>query len=106
MAGLSPSAGVEINMAGSFMLSVVTPEEAVLEAEASYANVPAHDGQIGILQNRAPLLVQLGHGVLEARLADGETRQFDVEGGFAQMRDNKLTILCEKATETTDARAD
>jgi F-type H+-transporting ATPase subunit epsilon len=101
MAGLSPSAGVDIDMAGTFTLSVVTPEEAVLEAEASYASVPAHDGQIGILQNRAPLLVQLGQGLLEARLTDGKTRRFDVAGGFAQMRGNKLTVLCEKATEQT-----
>ena len=90
-------------MAGTFLLSVITPEQVVLEAEASYTNLPAHDGQIGILQNRAPLLVQLGAGSLEARLADGKTRRFEVQGGFAQMRDNKLTVLCEKATEQGDA---
>ena len=86
-------------MAGTFALSIVTPEQAVLEAEATYANLPAHDGQIGVLENRAPMLVKLGTGSLEARLGDGVTRRFDVDGGFAQMRDNKLTVLCEKATE-------
>ena len=86
-------------MAATFALSIVTPEQAVLETEATYANLPAHDGQIGILQNRAPLLTKLGTGTLETRLADGKSRRFDVSGGFAQMRNNKLTVLCEKATE-------
>lgn len=43
-------------MADTFHCSVVTPERAVLECEASFAAFPAHDGEIGIMPQRAPLL--------------------------------------------------
>lgn len=80
----------------TFHCSVVTPERAVLETEASFVAFPAHDGEIGILQNRAPLLCQLGKGTLRVELGK-ESHRFQIEGGFAQMVDNKLTILTNDA---------
>lgn len=82
----------------TFHCSVVTPERAVLDTEATFVAFPAHDGEIGILHNRAPLLCQLGKGVL--RVEHGKTtHKFQIEGGFAQMVDNKLTILTDNAKE-------
>lgn len=79
-----------------FHLSVVTPERAVLETDAVFVALPAHDGEIGIMKGRAPLLVQLGIGIL--RVDDGETQQYlYVDRGFAQMVDDKLTVLTEQA---------
>ena len=94
----------------TFHCSVVTPEAAVLEAEASFVAFPAHDGEVGVLHDRAPLLYQLGSGMLRVQTEDGEQKLF-VSGGFAQMVDNRLTILTEEAVEpsTIDreaARAD
>ena len=34
---------------------------------------------------------------------DGTVRQLQVDGGFAQMQNNRLTLLCEKATEAAAA---
>jgi len=82
----------------TFHCSVVTPERAVLETEATFVAFPAHDGEIGILQNRAPLLCQLGKGALRVETGK-ETQRFKIEGGFAQMVDNKLTLLTNGATE-------
>ncbi len=86
-------------MAKTFTCSLVTPERAVLEAEVSYANLPAHDGQMGVMRDRAAMLVELGKGTLTLDLADGGHKSFALEGGFAQMQNNRLTLLCEKATE-------
>ncbi|MEJ2086276.1 MAG: hypothetical protein P8Y44_11450 [Acidobacteriota bacterium] len=81
----------------TFSCSVVTPERAVLECEATFAALPAHDGEIGILFNRAPLLCRLGHGRL--RIESGaEKHVLQVAGGFAEMVANRLTILTEEAT--------
>lgn len=82
----------------TFHCSVVTPERAVLETDATFVAFPAHDGEIGILQNRAPLLCQLGKGILRVEIGK-ETQRFKIEGGFAQMVDNKLTLLTDGATE-------
>ena len=90
-----------------FHVSVVTPERAVLEADARFVALPAHDGEIGILAHRAPLLVRLGIGELRAEKADGGVDRFFVDGGFAQMVENRLTVLTEQARrpEELDRRA-
>ncbi|MDH3583022.1 MAG: F0F1 ATP synthase subunit epsilon [Phycisphaerae bacterium] len=86
-------------MASTFNCSLVTPEKAVLDEDVVSAMLPAHDGEIGILRNRAPLMTRLGQGRLVLRFADGSTRRFDLDGGFAQMCDNRLSLLSELATE-------
>ncbi len=85
-------------MASTFHVSVITPERAVLESEATFAAVPAHDGELGILHNRAPLLYRLGAGLLRLDTPSGKRALF-VAGGFAQMVENRLTILTEVARE-------
>ncbi|MGB5163133.1 MAG: ATP synthase F1 subunit epsilon [Thermoanaerobaculia bacterium] len=79
-----------------FHCSVVTPERAVLECEAKFVALPAWDGEVGILKGRAPLLCKLGIGRLRIETADGKQILF-VDGGFAEMLDNQLTILTENA---------
>lgn len=81
----------------TFQCSVVTPEQAVLDCVAKFVAFPAHDGQIGILRGRAPLLCRLGIGVLRVEADGEEDRLFFIDGGFAQMVDNRLTILTEQA---------
>ena len=81
----------------SFQCVIVTPEQQLLDEPATQAVVPAHDGLVGILTGRAPLLVKLGLGPLRIDLAGGRSREFLVDGGVAQMKDNRLTILTNAA---------
>jgi F-type H+-transporting ATPase subunit epsilon len=85
-------------MANTFHVSVITPERAVLESDATFAALPAHDGELGILHNRAPLLYRLGAGLLRLDTPEGKRALF-VSGGFAQMVENRLTILTEVAKD-------
>lgn len=85
-------------MAETFRCSVITPERAVLEVAATFVALPAHDGEIGILHNRAPLLTRMGAGLLRVEGPEGKNALF-VDGGFAQMVDNRLTVLTEQARE-------
>ena len=82
----------------AFKVVVVTPEQQVLDESATQVILPAHDGQIGILTDRAPLLVKLGQGALQIDFAaGGQSRTLYVEGGIAQMKDNNLTVLTQVA---------
>ncbi|HEY8022734.1 MAG TPA: ATP synthase F1 subunit epsilon [Thermoanaerobaculia bacterium] len=81
---------------GLFHLSIITPERAVLETDASFVAFPAWDGEVGILHGRAPLLFKLGVGRLRAETPEGE-QVFYVDGGFAQMVEERLTILTQQA---------
>ena len=80
----------------TFNCSVVTPERAVLECEAKFVALPAWDGEIGILRGRAPLLCKLGIGRLRVETAT-EKHVLFVDGGFAEMLGDQLTILTEDA---------
>lgn len=80
----------------TFQCSVVTPERAVLECEARFVALPAWDGEIGILRGRAPLLCKLGIGRLRIEAPDAKHVLF-VDGGFAEMLGDQLTILTEDA---------
>jgi len=79
-----------------FTCQLITPDQAVLDVEASSVVLPAHDGQIGVLTNRAPLLCKMGIGVCRITTTGGQQAYY-VDGGFARMLDNRLTILTQEA---------
>ncbi len=82
----------------AFQCVVVTPEQQALDASVTQAIIPAHDGLIGILTGRAPILMKIGTGPLRVDLAGGEKRYYFIDGGVAQMNNNQLTILTQEAT--------
>lgn len=90
----------------AFRCVIVTPEQQVLDESLAQAVVPAHDGLVGILTDRAPLLVKLGQGPLRVDLAAGGSRHYYVEGGVAQMKDNHLTVLTNEATPADEIDAE
>src|SRR5438309_7442463 len=75
---------------------VVTPERAVLDQTADFVVLPMLDGELGVLPGRAPLIGRLGFG--ELRSVSGQTtRRYYIDGGFAQVRGNVVTVLTSKA---------
>ncbi len=83
-------------MAKTFRYSVVTPERVVSEGEARFVALPAHDGEVGVLKGRAPLVVKLDVGRLRIETEAG-TELFYVGGGFAEVVRDRLTVLTEEA---------
>lgn len=90
----------------SFKCVIVTPEEQTLDQEVKQVIVPAHDGLMGILTGRAPILVKLGLGALTVDGVDNTRKVFFVDGGVAQMKEDVLTIATTEATpvEELDAK--
>ena len=71
---------------------IVTPEKAVLDETADFIVLPMIDGELGVLPGRAALVGRLGSG--ELRLKRGnEVKRLRVEGGFAQVRADVVTVL-------------
>ncbi len=75
---------------------VVTPEETVLEAEASFVALPLFDGELGVALGHSPMIGRLGYGELRIRGADDTTRYY-VDGGFVQVADNLVSVLTNRA---------
>ena len=75
---------------------VVTPERAVLDERVDFVALPMYDGELGVLPGRAALIGRLGPG--ELRIRHGEhTQRFFVDGGFAQVRGDVVTVLTPRA---------
>ena len=89
----------------TFQCSVVTPEKAILDCDASFVAFPAHDGEMGMLKRRAPLICRMGIGILRVETPDQKHALF-VDGGFAQVAANHLTILTEQARRAEDLDAE
>ena len=77
-------------------VSVISPERVLFEGEAASVVAPAFDGEVGILDNHAPMMTLLGKGSLRLGGSGGDKR-FDIEGGFLQVVDNNVRIVTEKA---------
>ena len=76
----------------------------VLEGRAIYAQIPAHDGQLGVAADRAAMLVKMGIGKLRLEI-DGSPDKgclYVLDGGFAQMHGNKLTLISERAIDVAE----
>ncbi len=81
----------------SFQCTVVTPEKQALDETVTQVILPSHDGLVGILTGHAPMLMKLGAGPLQLDLAGGQQRHYFVEGGVAQIKDDRLTIITNEA---------
>jgi F-type H+-transporting ATPase subunit epsilon len=58
---------------------------------------PLFDGQMGVLPGRAPAVGRLGAGELKFEAADGGTKHYFVDGGFAQIKGSIVTLLTDRA---------
>ena len=83
-----------------FHCEILTPLGRRCACDAVSAVFPAMDGQYGVMGGRTPLVTMLGTGVLSVEPVKGEFLDFFLSGGFATVRENRMTILaneCEAA---------
>ena len=73
-------------------VQIIRPESTLFSGEATLVVVPGIDGQIGILNNHAPLVSSLVKGVVKVKHNDKEDL-FDIPGGVVEVSLNKITVL-------------
>ena len=82
----------------SLNVRVITPDKVVWDAMADELILPSSTGQIGILSDHAPLLTALDIGVMRLK-SDANWTSIVLMEGFAEVEENKVTILCNGAEE-------
>ena len=82
----------------SLNVRVITPDRIVWDANAEELILPSSTGQLCILTDHAPLLTALDIGVMRLKTG-GNWISFVLMEGFAEVEDNKITILCNGAEE-------
>ena len=80
---------------------VVTPERTLIDESVDFVSIPMYDGELGVLPGRAPLIGRLGPGELRTRRGN-EVHHYFIDGGFAQINHNVVTILTPRAQKAED----
>jgi F-type H+-transporting ATPase subunit epsilon len=85
-------------MAGKLHFSLVAPERQLFSADVDQVDAPGVEGDFGVLAGHAPFMTALKAGAVT--VFDGSSaRVFNIEGGFADVTPQGLTILAEHAVE-------
>src|ERR1700723_2339099 len=75
-------------------LQVVTPERHILSEDVDSIEMPGRDGYLGILPGHAPLLTELGVGILTYQKG-AEVRRLTVVNGYAEVLPDRVIVLAE-----------
>ena len=80
--------------------TLVTPERQLRSEDVHMVVVPGTEGDFGVLEGHAPLMAVIRTGELQIFTAPATViARIRVEGGFAEVNEQGLTILAEAATE-------
>lgn len=81
-----------------FKLDFVTPEaKIVVDQDLAEISLPAERGELDILPGHSPLMTTLKPGILNYRLATGETGRYAISWGYCQVSDRGVSVLAENA---------
>ncbi len=89
-------------MAEKLFLEVVTPQQAIVSEEVQSVVAPGSEGEFGVLKGHTTFLTSLNIGVLRYKETGGTERFLFVNGGFAEVLPDKVTILAESAERRRD----
>jgi F-type H+-transporting ATPase subunit epsilon len=77
-------------------LEIVTPQKLLVDEEVEIVEAPGTAGEFGILPGHVPFLTTLEHGEIHY-VANGKNQFLATSGGFAEVTDNKVTMLLNTA---------
>ncbi len=89
-------------MAENIKLEVVTPEKSVVSEEAQIVMAPGSLGEFGVLIGHTPFFTTLKLGIIRYKDIKGEERFIFVNGGFAEVLPDRVTVLAESAERRRD----
>jgi F-type H+-transporting ATPase subunit epsilon len=76
-------------------LTVVTRDRKILETEVDEVELPASDGEIGILPGHTPLLALLKIGQMRYRRGN-DVQRLVISWGFAEVLPDRVIVLAER----------
>jgi F-type H+-transporting ATPase subunit epsilon len=91
-------------MADTLEFELVSPARLLLSEAVEMVVVPGVEGDFGALPQHAPLLSTVRPGVIDVyKTGKVETRIF-VAGGFAEVTEDRCTVLAEEAIRVADLK--
>jgi len=78
-------------------LEIVSPEKLLLSRPVDMVVIPASEGDIGVLEGHAPMIVMLRGGTIDLYEDDKVTDRLFVSSGFAEITPERCTVLANQA---------
>ena len=84
-------------MADTFELKLLTPQRQVFDEPVAQVTAQGALGQFGVLPDHVAFLTSLDPGPLTIRKPGGGEDTLAVKSGYAEVRDNVMTVLADDA---------
>lgn len=76
-------------------LEILTPGGKTYSGEVMGVQLPGVTGSFEVLDKHAPIVAALRSGRLKVLLNKNTNENFDIEGGFVEVLDNRVTVMVE-----------
>lgn len=80
-------------------LEILTPDKKIFSGEVYGIQLPGISGMFEVLDKHAPIVSALKAGKLKILKDKNAIVQYDIQGGFVEVLNNKASVLVEGATE-------
>lgn len=93
-------------MAESMQFDLVSPERSLESRPVREVRLPGTDGDLTAMPGHAPLILTLRPGMVTVIGEDGQSKDYLVTGGFAEISPAGLTLLAERSHARDDVTQD
>ncbi len=83
-------------------LEIVSPEKLLLSRPVDMVVIPASEGDMGVLEGHAPVIVMLRGGLISLYEGDRVTDTLFVAGGFAEVTPERCTVLANEVSPVAE----
>ncbi len=83
-------------------LEIVSPERLLLSRPVDMVVIPGSEGELGVLERHAPMIVLLRGGTVRLYQGGQVTDRLFVSGGFAEITPERVTVLADEATPVAE----
>ncbi|MDR1713413.1 MAG: ATP synthase F1 subunit epsilon [Coriobacteriales bacterium] len=85
------------------LCDIVTPESLLYSEEVALVAVPAAEGEIGLMNQTAPLMSTLRRGEMHVQPSEGgQPVRFALDGGYVEADGRKVVILATRAANLAE----
>jgi len=74
-------------------LEIISPDKVIFSGDVVSVQLPGTDGYFEVLNDHAPIISSLKQGKIRILLENGEKQIFETNKGFAEVLNNKITVL-------------
>ena len=90
-------------MSSKLNFDFVSPMSSIFSGEVDGILIPAKEGDAEILPQHAPFMTALRVGIVEIKLTDSESLKFLIDGGFADIALDQVTLLAERSFDLVES---